>query len=422
MKIVFLVTTYYPTYPAVSRCVANVAGELVSAGENVTVLCAGEKNESLIVNDQRIIKGTTKALITRRRAEESCKSPDFMTRIQGRIQLLMVRARSYMNMMISGTSIQNKIYGMYTELLETLEGPIDLLIPACTPFEGVYACYDYKRKNPSVFLMPYLFDMYAKSATLHRNSLNRAMKMRKNQHQEEKVFSSADAIIHMPSWSDYILHTYRDYIHKCYEAEHPLLTEFKVAGVNTDDADVTHGGKITVLFAGTLLKGYVDPKCLIKIIDRSFSDVELLFFCTGNAVHKLNQLSCAKKINGWVTRDDLHKSMQAANLFLSIGEKSGRQMTSKLFDYMSYGKPIIHFYFNDSDIGKKTLEKYPLSICIKVNGNSTMEREKLRQFIADNADKHISYDQVTALYATAQPRWTSDLMLSLVKKAGAQKR
>ena len=265
--------------------------------------------------------------------------------------------------------------------------------------------------------MPYLFDMYAKSATLHRNSLNRAIKMRHNQRQEENVFASADAVIHMPSWSDYIHQEYRKYIHKCYEAEHPLLSEYSGAAVNTCDTEVPRSDKISILYAGALLKGYVDPKCLVKIIDRSFSDVELLFFCAGNAVNKLHKLSCAKEINGWVTRDDLNKSMLSAGMFLSIGEKTGRQMTSKLFEYMSYGKPIIHFYYSDFDIGKRTLEKYPLSICVKVNSNINTERKKLRQFIADYANKQISHAQVTALYTTAQPQWTSDLMLSIIKES-----
>ena len=51
-------------------------------------------------------------------------------------------------------------------------------------------------------------------------------------------------------------------------------------------------------------------------------------------------------------------------------------MSSKIFDYMSFGKPIIHFYFNDNDVNVPWLKHYNNAFCIKISNNTKNDLSK----------------------------------------------
>jgi hypothetical protein len=39
-------------------------------------------------------------------------------------------------------------------------------------------------------------------------------------------------------------------------------------------------------------------------------------------------------------------------------------MSSKIFEYISCGKPIVHFYTANNDAKLKILKEYPLALCL----------------------------------------------------------
>lgn len=56
-----------------------------------------------------------------------------------------------------------------------------------------------------------------------------------------------------------------------------------------------------------------------------------------------------------------------ADALISIAEISGKQMSSKFFDYMSFKKPIIHIYYDEKDVNLKYLSLYSDSFYINAN-------------------------------------------------------
>ena len=123
-----------------------------------------------------------------------------------------------------------------------------------------------------------------------------------------------------------------------------------------------------VIFTGALNLNYVEPGYALTLFENNaLSSVFLTFFSAGSAAQKVLNTSSNITLHDWISVDELEVIMGKADGFLSISEINGKQVSSKIFEYMSYGKPIIHIYYVDDDINLKYLSRYDNSLCIKAS-------------------------------------------------------
>ena len=102
------------------------------------------------------------------------------------------------------------------------------------------------------------------------------------------------------------------------------------------------------------------------------------------------------------------EGMNNADVLISLGVTSGNQVSGKIFDYFSFGKPIIHLYYFDEDPNLKYLERYPLSLSIKIDSNKVKENAfKIEQFLKENTGKKIEYKIVEKIFEDATPKYVS---------------
>lgn len=109
----------------------------------------------------------------------------------------------------------------------------------------------------------------------------------------------------------------------------------------------------------------------------------VLFYSSGSAAIDVERAHLNNvKLSGWVSQPMLIDIYKSADCFISIAERKGKQISSKIFEYMSYGKPIIHIYFSDEDRNVQYLKSYPNAFCLKVNEND-IEKDRclVKQFI-----------------------------------------
>ena len=126
------------------------------------------------------------------------------------------------------------------------------------------------------------------------------------------------------------------------------------------------GGKI--VFTGSLKRGYVDAQYAIDVFSSDlFSNCSIEFYSAGNGVDAVTKAGSNISLKGWVSKKELDIVYGNADAFLSIAEKSGKQISSKIFEYMSCNKPIIHVYYVDYDVNIKYLQHYPKALCIKAS-------------------------------------------------------
>ena len=411
---VFLVGAYYPNFSATGKCIGNVADELVK-NHDITIICQKSnlhEPDEETYNNQKVLRIQILDKIKREKVIEQIKSLQGIKKSYKQLHLRIIKFQQVLKLLISRTSIREQIVNAYLSKLSEIDKNIDVIVPATMPFESVLAGYKFIIENNfrGVFL-PFLFDFFTESKTLHRFSINRLVKWKAHIRLEKEVFSKAARVI--------AIYTLREFYNKripeirqMVYIEHPLI-------IPRDAASLSYSKCIRLAYIGGLNKKYVEADYLLKLISRSNIKARVEFYTFGNGIGIIDKF--AKKdplriINkGRVEKETAENKIAENDILISLSERNGIQLSSKIYDYISYGKPIINFYCNDDDANCQVLEKYPLALCLKEDNKLLSQNAKaFEEFCLENSGKSVAWDRVAELYPDALPENTKKLIEEIV--------
>ncbi|MDP2844413.1 MAG: hypothetical protein Q8O06_12355, partial [Acetobacterium sp.] len=102
-----------------------------------------------------------------------------------------------------------------------------------------------------------------------------------------------------------------------------------------------------------------------------------------------------------------------SNILLSIGNIDISLIPSKVFEYMSAGKPILHLYHSSEDRVISMLDEYGLGYCISQNDEiSDSAIHDLVKFCNENRNSGLSFAEVQEKFYKASPKFISKLLIS----------
>ena len=415
MNIVFMASGYYPNYSAVGKCVGNVV-EYFPGDNNIFVIALKNNKNDLAYEEyknHKIIRVDTLDNNIRNILKERIINSHGLKRKIYTLSHNIYRSLKALSFVLSKVSVDKSLVNAFERALVELNSRIDVIIPSSMPIETIISAVNYKSgTNNQVTVIPYLFDQFAESKTLHRLEFNRKIKMRKHIELERKLLHYSDHIFAMHSLEDHI-NNYIPEIKKISYVEHPLI-------IKAETRKILENDELKISYIGGLYKKYVSPDYLLKLFSEiDIKEAKLNFYVIGNNIKNVNRyckIIPNKIINhGRVDKRTANEQIENSNILISIAEKSGIQMSSKIFEYMSYGKPIIHFYKNDKDVNKKILREYPLSLCIKEDEVLFNENlNKFKEFCMNNKYKRIDFDDVKKIYPDAVPTFTANQINSKI--------
>lgn len=164
-----------------------------------------------------------------------------------------------------------------------------------------------------------------------------------------------------------------------------------------------------VLFAGSL-NALRDPSYLIEVIKNLKRDDVEFVFIGSYALRNSNLLDIAGKdspdlfkMHPRMPRAALEKYMVHADFFLNIEDNVPTLFASKVFEYISYGKPIISNAYSENDPTVKILKKYDNSLVL-LNTDSVLESAKrLNRFIDTHLGRNIEFERCKELFYSSTP-------------------
>lgn len=396
-QIVFIVGRYFPNYSAVGRCQGNLADEMVKEGYQVTVIAqrteAGEKSRD-VYQGQNLIRVATKIQLLQLRSKE----------LGDQVKLRFLRYRRICKAILSASSLRRDVVKTYVDALDMLPFVPDMIIPTCLPFESIIAALDYKKNHAECKVVPVLYDMFAQSRRLQYFDWNQRLKRKANMELEWRVLTESDQVLHMSSWTGYVEANYPDLQGKLKEIEHPLIVCPKSNCVMGYDRT-----KVNFVYTGVVDKEICSPSFAIGFLNHLSESLDILvhFYTLGSAEQMVEDASKAAACmiaHGQVDHQTAHSAMVSADFLVSIGNTVSNQFPSKVFDYMSTGKPILHFVQSPEDPVIEVLKKYPLSLCIDQTKGCSEEQIKIADdFIKQNKGKSVSFEQVCDLFKEASP-------------------
>lgn len=243
----------------------------------------------------------------------------------------------------------------------------DAMISVSLPVTAHLVASDLKRCHPLVPLVMYQLDPFTYNYVLPSADLERRREL------ESRYTQAADAVIAARGvLEENHLHGFSpEHTARVVSLELPILLD-RIEGTETSVAPAVVSeldpAAINCVYAGAFYGSGVRPvDGIVDLIQRL--PPEFAFHILGGsadeALRALDLPASRLRVYGRVDAIRSDGFIDGADILLSVGNNLPNQMPSKLFRYMSTGKPIIHIQYHDSDLCVDLLRRYGRSLILR---------------------------------------------------------
>lgn len=397
MQNILIISNFIPPeHSATGRIAFSIAKEL-SKTNNVHLLCLSS-NEELPNCENLVIKkilsryGKYKKLVSNAINKKGLAK--LLLKIRYKLYYKIVQKRGAEDLK-SHLAKFKKVAKKYI-----IENGIDTLITISNPFETQEIGRYLKNAISTLKWYPYLMD-----SNRHNLSYKTAVE------EEVETLKGADKILIVPALTfdkDFC----SDFKGRTEIVDLPIIpTETQVDAPQ----DVT---TIKMIFAGMFYKEVRDPKPLLEFVSRLPKNYRLELYC-GGYTSPINEykakLGDRLSVNGFISPEELDKKMSSAQLVINIGNTVLNQVSSKAYDLIAAGKPILNFYQNEKDISLGHLRKY--SLCYHVDYQNVTEDDVvgLMRWVEEHGNKKLDYIQATEGLKEKRLSSVAERILEIIK-------
>lgn len=296
------------------------------------------------------------------------------------------------------------------------QNKIDVLIPCGEPHDAVFAGLAFKKKHPETIFLPYQLDRFANGLSLYKfPKFQKGLKER-NLKKEEEVLKHANAVyVLKPICPHYETERFVPYQDKIIPTEHPMLIAHKNGQVDGDSKEF-----VELVYAGSLDKKLRNPsnwfEILLQVKNIGDLSIQNKMFSFGNCEDILKNYE--KELGdyfvnaGKIPYSQVVEEYQKADFILTIGNHSTEEVPSKIFDCMSYGKPIVHLYYCEEDPCIPYLKDYPYALCLPLHTDKVKENaEALIDFCRKYRGEKAEFVVVEQIFKECTPKYVADMFL-----------
>ncbi|OBZ11224.1 hypothetical protein A7975_19920 [Bacillus sp. FJAT-26390] len=329
-----------------------------------------------------------------------------------------IRFKEYIKLISSRASLQKSMIDAYYNALNKILAPVEAVIPMCFPMEAVVAGMKFKKNVTTTKLIPYLFDPFVESHTLHRAKWNKRLKRKANLKVEKNMFDLSTKVFCV----NHMLHHFDKFSNshgRIISTEHPMLKE------NINNLTINREGEnkapLILTYTGVFDKVVRNPDYLLKTMQFVLSDYdsELHLYTSGNCgdiIDPYTKEAEGKIVNhGYVSKKDADIAVASSGILVSVGNRDNLQSPSKVFEYISAGKPIVHFYNRDDDSIVDLLKSYPISLCLKQDkGLIEQNAKSIIKFYQECNGKTLKFSEIEYKFRKASPKYIASQILNII--------
>jgi len=391
-KILIFTGNYYPKPSANGICTHQIALALTQLGYEVHIICYKKNLEKELeeingINVHRIEMGMVSNMreTSQRLIDEGFRRGIFIKKIA--ILLNRIKIVLYWPLYPMTSPVQAvRMYRTAKILHKDLH--FKSVISVFNPIDSLVAGMLMKKKYKEIKFFPYFLDSI--TASWGHEFISKTQLQKKGWKWEERVFRTADKIIAMKYHESH----HRDNRYSQFRDKTKYLDIPLFRPINIDDKDNIspfEQGYVDLTYTGRLEMNNYDPWyaiTLLRKITTEHYNLRVHFYSRGSCEDKLNEMM--KSTSGFVVRHGFVEAQEAiraimfTDILISFGTAESNMIPSKIFEYMSTGKPIIHFYKQNEDVCLPYFKKYPLSLVIK---ESTEDKDqnikRIQKFIQD---------------------------------------
>lgn len=384
---------YHPHYSANGLCVKSVVDECVSKGYDVTCVVNSYYKEktAMTVDGAKLYRIKAKLFD---RVDQWCqrqKSKPFVKIIKvlalfcNKIKLL-VTAPVWP---LCSPLYTARFFKKAVELHKKYK--FDAVVGVYTPVSSLMAGYKLKKKYPQIEFVPYFLDSlsggYGPKNFSKEKIIDRGLRI------EKKVFAQADKIVIMKSAEEHQSEYNKEFQNKICVLDIPMLKKvcFEESKKSTDE--------IKLLYVGSIQPSVRNPQVLIdtlKLLKNEKVNIEFVgkIDCK-DLFDELKELYKDRLVfTDYLNHDKLTEKITQADVLINIGNRVSTMVPSKIFEYMSYGKPVISTKDIKDEPSVKYLNKYPLALILEEETGAQENVQRLTEFLDEAVNKRVAFDLI----------------------------
>ena len=401
MEIIVL-SSYFQSAHATANglCARAVCQALRQQGHGVRVICYASPGDA--VKEEGIV-------------EIPEKRDAFLqgSGMQLRLRAYARTAREICSPWYDGTLVKHYVSAL-SRLLQQKKA--DMIIAMYFPLETVLAAAAVKAAHPQIKTVVYELDS-AGDGISNGKALDH-LKERAFERRMEGLYARFDGAVVMKSHEAYWRKTHGRHVKKMRVADIPMITP---AEHGEEERKAEKQPCFTCLYAGLLDAKHRNPGCFLQLLAGINGEGQLLkahFYSKGDCEETLKAIEkqhAYLETHGYVAKDVLDAAGRAATCFLSLGNGSSNSVPSKLFFYISTGKPILHMAPRKEDVCVEYLKRYPMALVL-YEGDPLQENIlRLRQFLLSRGGQAMDGAAIRQLYAENTPEFSAALIEAMGK-------
>lgn len=312
---------------------------------------------------------------------------------------------------------ESLIYTLSNRLEKTLEQihkqkEIDILISCVDPHENNAAAYTFMNRHADLAKWYiYQLDRFANANSLYELSCTRKAKEKRHLQREKNYLKTCDALFLLnPLRTHYNQPYFEKYQSKIIATDHPLLTKPSC----TFEKNVSQ--TVRLIYGGSFDRVLRNPEYALDFIGRvsEYSAVRWDIYAFGNcdAIVQYYKKHYPEAIypNQRISRDQLVGEIGKSDMLVSIGNNSESEVPSKIFDYLSYGLPIIHFFYSVKDPVLPYLRRVKHALCLEINDSMKDEQvQSLAAFIKKYRGFRMAFPKIKEIFPECTPEFVEDM-------------
>lgn len=412
-KILIVTRCFYPHGDATSGVVGNLAKALKQQGCDVSVLALASYKEDEKHNSWNGID-VKNIYVAESRLKEQIKKelkekPIRTTLITAKKSIIKLYGK--LNPTYKRLSINPVLSISYRKYLKSVlnENHYDLCLITMMPHEAVWAMMSLIKQNSVKTLFGVLqYDTFWNQEEI-------PAKYKEDRFRFEQDIANQSLFV-MTTPQIYSANTERDASlkGKLISSEFPSVVE------KLSEEKTLNDGKTHCVFLGRLYEKIRPPEKIIKVIaGLDMPDIVFDFYGMGQELieNSPDYLEAKSRIvlHGSVGNEEAEKVRALSDVLVNIDNANLSQVPSKIFEYISTGKPIINFYFIDKTPILEYLNNYP--VCINVNVNKDIDFEAIRTFLQKSKEISIPFDEIKRTYVKNTPEYVAQQCLDAFKSS-----
>lgn len=278
----------------------------------------------------------------------------------------------------------------------------DMTFCSYYPMSALYAG-EYLKKKCGVPFVSYLLESFT-NITGNRFLLSKTFMNNQGLKYEKRFFSASDLILNLKCHEEHFQNSdYSAFSHKMQITDIPYLK---------DRTRSTHSERsknhINLVYTGGV------KRHLVQTVISFFSEInDVTFHVYGPNNNAFPDCRFIVK-HGKVSYKDALYAQDTADILVSMGnaEDTYNFIPSKIFDYISTGKKIVHFHHTNNDVSISYYKKYANCCLVNTSDDYKKNLDKLREFLSSN-EEVIEWNELEKLFPMNKAQYTAELVEEL---------